>query len=102
MVDTRTVSAERVLQLLRQLPPRDRLRVVAEVLPGLEQALPDTRPDLGFWEGADMQMLAETQGVPPVDDLDALLGSWPEDESVDDFMAAVRECRRQNPAEVSA
>ena len=66
----------------------------------LEQVLPSALPDLGFWEGADVQMLAESQGVRPVDDFDALLGGWPEDESVDDFIVAVRECRHQNLAEV--
>jgi hypothetical protein len=99
-VDTLTVSADKVLQLLRQLPPRDRLRVMVEALPDLEKVLPSALPDLGFWEGADVQMLAESQGVRPVDDFDALLGGWPEDESVDDFVVAVRECRHQNLAEV--
>jgi len=99
-VDTWTASVDKVLQLLRQLPPRDRLRVVVEILPDLEQALPATSPAPDFWEGADMQTLAESQGVQPVDDFDALLGGWPEDESIDDFLAAVRECRHQNPAEV--
>lgn len=60
-----------------------------------EESLP---PD--FWKGADVRVLAEQQGVQPVDDFEALLGGWPEDESVDDFIVAVRRCRRQNPAEV--
>jgi hypothetical protein len=99
-VDAFTVSVDKVLQLLRQLPPRDRLRVVVEVLPDLEQVLPATLPASDFWGGADMQMLAKSQGVQPVDDFDALLGGWPEGESVDDFIMAVRERRHQNPAEV--
>jgi hypothetical protein len=99
-VDAFTVSVDKVLQLLRQLPPRDRLRVVVEILPDLEQVLPATLPASDFWEGSDMQMLAKSQGVQPVDDFDALLGGWPEDESVDDFIMAVRERRHQSPAEV--
>jgi len=101
-VDAFTVSVDNVLQLLRQLPPRDRLRVVVEILPDLEQILPGTLPASDFWVGADMQMLVESQRVQPVDDFDALLGGWPEDESVDDFIMAVRECRHQNLAEVGA
>jgi hypothetical protein len=89
-----------VLQLLRQLPPRERLRVVVEVLSDLEQALPSASPVSDFWEGADVRALAESQGVQPVDDFDALLGGWPEDESVDDFILAIRAERRQNLAEV--
>jgi hypothetical protein len=101
-VNTFTASANKVLQLLRQLPPRERLRVLAEVLPDLEQALPNGSQTSDFWEGVDVRALAESQGVQPVDDFDALLGGWPEDESVDDFVLAVRTERRQNPAEVGA
>lgn len=89
-----------MVQLLRQLPPRERLRVVVEVLPDLEFDLPATPPLPCFWESADVRVLAERQGVRPVDDFDALLGGWPEDESVDDFIVAVREWRRQSPAKV--
>jgi hypothetical protein len=66
----------------------------------LEQILPSTSPVSDFWEGVDVRALAESQGVQPVDDFDALLGGWPEDESVDDFVLAVRAERYQNPAEV--
>ena len=78
-MDASTVSVDKVLQLLRQLPPRDKLRVVVEVLPDLEQGLPATLPASDFWEGAVMQMLAESQGGQPVDDFDALLGGWQTD-----------------------
>ena len=70
-----------------------------EALPDLEQVLPDTLPPAGFWEGADLATLADSQGVHPVDDFDALLAGWPDNESVDDFIAALRERRRLNPAE---
>ena len=54
-MNTFTASANKVLQLLRQLPPRERLRVVAEVLPDLEQALPDSSSVSDFWEGVDVR-----------------------------------------------
>ncbi len=87
---------------MRQLPPRDRLRVVVEVLPDFEQVLPGASPISDFWVSADVHTLAESQGVRPVDDFDELLGGWPEDELIDDFIVAVRRMRRQNPAEVRA
>jgi hypothetical protein len=90
------VSVEEVLQFLRQLPPRDRLRVVVEVLPDLESILPDTPQPAEFWEGVDVRELAESQGVSPADDFQALLGGWPEDESVDDFITTVRQGRQQS------
>jgi hypothetical protein len=96
-VDT-LIGSDVVLQLLRQLPLRERLRVVVEALSDLEQALPNASPTLDFWKGADVRALAESQGVRPVDNFDALLGGWPEDESVDDFILAVRAERRRNPA----
>ncbi|NPV07795.1 MAG: hypothetical protein HPY83_07505 [Anaerolineae bacterium] len=52
------MTAEQVLELLRRLPPRDRVRVIAKALPEIEEELPERpRPakspeglwkDLGF------------------------------------------------------
>ena len=54
---------------------------------------------MGFEETLTSEELAARQGVGPVTDFDALWGDfWPEDESVDDFVAAVREWRRDDPA----
>lgn len=75
------ISAESAKSRCR-LPPRDRLRVVVEVLPDLEQVLSATLPALDFWEDSDMQALAESQRDQRVDDFNAPLGGWPEDESV--------------------
>jgi hypothetical protein len=44
----------------------------------------------------DLETVAAQHGVPPVSDLDDLLGDfWPEEESVDEFVAAVRRWRRE-------
>lgn len=44
----------------------------------------------------DWRALAAEQGVRPLGNLNELAGDfWPEDESVDDFIAAVREWRRE-------
>ena len=94
------LSAEDVLRSLRQLPPRERLHVVAQVLPELERDLPATPSTAeDFWQGADLRVLAERQGIYPVTDFDTLLGGWPADESTDDFLTALREWRRQNQAQ---
>ena len=95
-----TADTDTVLRLLRLLPPRERLRVVAQVLPELERDLPVTPLSSGFWQGDDVHTLARHQGVQPITDFEALLGGWPEDEPIDDFIGAVHEWRRQNPAEV--
>ena len=95
-----TADTDTVLRLLRLLPPRERLRVVAQVLPELERDLPVTPLSSGFWQGDDVHTLARHQGVQPITDFEALLGGWPEDEPVDNFIVAVREWRQQNPAEV--
>jgi hypothetical protein len=43
-----------------------------------------------------LEELAREQGVAPVDDFDALLGDfWPEDETADEFVAALRRWRRE-------
>ncbi len=92
------VNAETVIRLLRRLPPRERLRVLSQVLPELEYDLQPgpTMPD--FWNGADLRTLIEAQGVQTAEDLGSLMGGWPEDESIDEFVATIRGWRRQNPA----
>jgi hypothetical protein len=43
----------------------------------------------------DVQALARQQGVEPIQDPDVLRGDfWPEDESIDDFLQALRASRR--------
>jgi hypothetical protein len=97
-----TATSDTVLMLLRRLPPRERLRVVAQVLPELESELPVAPPETAFWRGASMAKLIEQQGVKPIEVFDTLLGGWPSDESVDDFVQAVRESRQQYLAEAEA
>ena len=46
-----------------------------------------------FWRGKSVEQLAREQGVRPIRDLDDLAGEWPEDESVDDFLALIRRSR---------
>ena len=89
-------SPETVLRLLRQLPPRDRLRVVNQILPELEQDLPSRPVTDDFWRSADLAALAEEQSVYAVDNFQALLGGWPEEESIDEFIAGVRAERQRN------
>ena len=52
------ITAESVLRQLRQLPPRDRLRVVSQILPELERDLPATNPE----DLAAADLLAELDG----------------------------------------
>lgn len=63
---------------------------VAPVRGGVRE--PDPRFG-GFWDNLTLDEIAQRQGVQPVTDLDALAIDWPEDESVDDFLAAIRELR---------
>lgn len=51
-----------------------------------------------FFAGTpDLETLAAQQGVSPVTNFDQLLGDfWPDNESCDDFIAAVREWRRES------
>jgi hypothetical protein len=48
------------------------------------------------FEAPDLDALAEEQGVAPIEDIDELVADfWPEDESLEDFMAAVRRWRHE-------
>ena len=84
-----------MLRLLRMLPPRERLRVVAEVLPELEVDLPATPASPAFWRGPDIQALAEQQGAQPIADFASLLGGWLEDEPIDDFLVYFGHAQRR-------
>ena len=97
-----TATPDTVLALLRRLPPRERLHVLAQALPELERDLPATPIAMGFWRGVSMQALIEQQNVHPANDFDALLSGWPPDETVDDFIKAVHESRQQYLVEVEA
>jgi hypothetical protein len=62
----------------------DGTRVRAEV----EQA------DAEFWRGKSVEELASEQGVQPIHRLENLAIDWPEEDSVDEFLALIREVRR--------
>ena len=58
-----TATADTVLDLLRQLPPRERLRVLAQALPEVEQELSGEPRPLrslrGLWKDLDFDITAE-------------------------------------------
>lgn len=64
----------------------------------------DGDPDSGgarrtFGADESLEALAAEQGVREADDFDTLLGDfWPAEEDADDFVAALREWRRDVPA----
>jgi len=93
---TFTATPERVLSLLRKLTPRERLHVIAQVLPDLEHELPAQRSDSDFWNGTSIAALAQKQNVQPITDFNTLLSGWPPEESVDDFIAELRQWRQQD------
>jgi hypothetical protein len=95
-------DSDTIVRLLRRLPPRERLRVMIQILPELERDLPASPPASDFWQGVELRTLIQQQGVQPIPDFDTLLGGWPEDEPVDDFVVAIRGWRRQNLAQVCA
>jgi hypothetical protein len=63
--------------------------------------LPDRTPvrvevdrlERAFWEGKSLEELAREQGVKPATSKNGLVGEWPENESVDDFLALIRGAR---------
>ena len=63
MSSTTAVTADMVLEILRQLPPYERLRVIAQALPEVERELQEPRPPLrslrGLWKDLDFDISAE-------------------------------------------
>ena len=95
---TEAINTREAVRALRRLPPRERIHVIQQVLAELESDLGADPSSDQFWDDVGVWALADRQDVEPAEDLDVLLGGWPDDESVDDFVAAVREWRRQDLA----
>lgn len=72
--------------------------------PAGEMAGPPSAPENGspvsdFWRHKSLDELIAEQGVQPIDDfegfLDEIGGVWPEEESIDEFLAWLAELRRR-------
>jgi hypothetical protein len=63
METTKAATADAVLLQLRRLPPRERLRVIAQVLPETERDLSEPARPLkslrGLWKGQNFDITAE-------------------------------------------
>ena len=65
-------------------------------------ALPDGTPvtvaveraDADFWRTQSIDELARQQGIRPIHSADDLGGDWPDEDSIDEFIALLREVRR--------
>jgi len=58
---------------------------------------PDEKALDPFYHPKSIEELAEEQGVHPIEDFESLLGDfWPEDESVDDFLAERERWRQED------
>ena len=64
MVALNTITADTVLGMLRRLPPRERLSVIAKALPETERDLAGQTPTLsslrGLWKNLNFDVSAET------------------------------------------
>ena len=64
MVALNTITADTVLGMLRRLPPRERLSVIAKALPETERDLAVQTPTLsslrGLWKNLNFDVSAET------------------------------------------
>jgi len=88
-----------LLVLLRRLMLAEETSAAAATARVQARVEPAAVLGVDFFSGrrSDLQTLAEQQGVQPVTDFDDLLGDfWPEDETADQFIAAVRQWRRQS------
>ncbi len=90
---------------LRQLSDLYVLFFAPESIPIAELPAPELPPELqpdprygGFWENLSADELARRQGVGPVHNLDDLVGDWPENESIEDFLAEIRGPRGRRPS----
>jgi hypothetical protein len=63
MSSSAVVTADKILKELRQLPPREQLRVIAQILPEVERDLQEPGHPLpslrGLWQHLDFDISAE-------------------------------------------
>ena len=86
-------QTDEILAELGSLAFAERLALVELEVQRLHQHLGQNEKE-DIWQGRTIQELAERQGVRPVQDLDSLLADfWPPEESVDEFLTAIREWR---------
>lgn len=90
-----TPTTDSVLRQLRQLSPREQLRVLSRILPDLARDLPPAPAD-HFRDGSSIAELIAQQKIAPLDTLDGLAGWWPKEESADEFVGVIRDWRQQN------
>lgn len=79
------ITLEKVLEEARQLPPNEQQRLI-ELLAAEQSPLKPLK---------SIEQLAAEQGTRPLKFEEMLGDFWPEDESVDDFIAAVRQWRSE-------
>ena len=88
-------QADEILSELDLLSLGERLPLMETELQRLHERLARRQADI--WKGKTIEELAEEQGVRPIHNLmDLRLDVWPEDESVDDFIATIRRWRNED------
>ncbi len=66
------------------------------------KANPESAETATSRSAADLESLANQQGVTPIDRFEDILGDfWPDDEDADHFLRAVRRWRREGTPEVA-
>ena len=78
-------------------PGTDKIRSIRilDIEPIDESTTSGTVVPSSFWEAKSFDILAEEQGVYPIDDLSRLFGDWPESADFDSFFEAIQSVRTQ-------
>ncbi len=61
---------------------------------GTEVRVEVERVNSQFWQNASADELVRQQGIKPIQSIDELAGDWPEEDSIEEFLAFIREARR--------
>ena len=80
------VTLEKVLEDVRSLAPEEQQRLLELLMAESSEIRP----------AVTIEQLASEQGTRPMDFEEMLGDFWPEDESADDFIAALRDWRSEN------
>jgi Arc/MetJ-type ribon-helix-helix transcriptional regulator len=84
---------QNLVEAARELSPLEQLELISTISQSLHRNYQQTAD---FWEPKTLEQLIQAQQTQPITNIADLAGSWPEEESVDDFIEYIYQQRRED------
>jgi Arc/MetJ-type ribon-helix-helix transcriptional regulator len=84
---------QNLIDAAQELSPLEQLELISTISQSLHR---NCQQAVDFWEPKTLEQLIQAQQTQPITDIADLAGSWPEEESVDDFIEYIYQQRRED------